>query len=318
MQLSKFKNIGIISGVISMGISSYNPYLIKNTLANIDIIIFMLLRYLVPTLLLSTFLAKALRKNLRSIKSDLIIIGLMIAICNLTQILSLKQVLGTWFIVFFACTPVVNIWFVSQSRSIHINIACILAVLGCMFFIINKEINNYPDFKSILFLIISSGSWIMVLLRLRKIQTILSDMEINAFFYTVSFIMALIVFIVTINDYRLPVLNDLNIFIIRDLGIFIFIWLLCPLSSLLFNISIRNAPIFGILSQYLQLVFGLIIGTCIFYEPSHYMQWIGATLIIGALLLSRNFNITPFIFKYPTLVTYYIKRSISRTRETNL
>jgi len=254
------------------------PYVIKYVLDATNLSTFLIIKYGIPAIILSYLLPSIFKKNASLVGIPLLVAGIMIVVCNLSQILFLSGNIGTWYSISFSSAPIITLLFSSDKKSCLSITSFLLAFIGCLIFISNEKITNYPTLTNTIYLIASVIAWVLVTLNIKKIQKVYTDLEITCFFNTLSFLSSLILYWNTSEAFIIPKIYHLSLIIL--LSIF------SPMASMLFSTSLRYTPLFCILSQYLQLVFGLIIGNYFFSETTNYIQWIGAVIIILALFIS--------------------------------
>ncbi|MBN8828019.1 MAG: DMT family transporter [Sphingobacteriia bacterium] len=272
--MSVFK--GVTAGITATFLWAFLPTLCKIALSGTNINQFLLLRYIVAFSTLFYLTRRTFRKFNQIPLWIWCAIFFTITTHNLTQALCLKEIPVSWYIIFFSCAPILTYMLLPGSKNKGFYACFLLAIYGTYVFLNPEDIVQLQSKMGLVFLFVSIMSWVIITRLIIYFQKVYNDFEIAYILNTCNLIGAVTLFLLSG--------SDLNLNWKVSLIPIIFIGIMSPLAVLLFSLSLRILPKFGIASQYLELVFGVIIGFIFFNEIPSNQQFLGSGLIITALL----------------------------------
>ena len=188
----------------------------------------------------------------------------------------LEEVPVTWYILFFSASPILTFAMLPGKKPRETYLYSALALAGTVIFLNPTNVAHYPSAIALLYLLVSVTSWVLLTRLMIAMHKAYSDMEISFILNFCNFSGALAL-----------MLNHELVFAMNatfSLLALIAIAVRSPIAAYLFSVSLRASPTFVIAAQYLELVFGSIIGIALFHEIPTLYEYAGASLIIVSLL----------------------------------
>lgn len=178
----------------------------------------------------------------------------------------------SWYLIIFALSPVFTLPFLGVRLSSRAVLGIALAIAGTLLFVDLQEVRGNFGFLPLLFVALGMLTWVAYTIVIRKFHSTYSNLECTALTQFSAFAACLVIWL----GHGLPV---------AELGVenqvsILLLGLLTPLAYFCFNACLRVLPKFGIVSQYLEPVFGVIIGLVFFHESLTLIQVIGSALIV--------------------------------------
>ncbi len=180
----------------------------------------------------------------------------------------------SWYLIIFCLNPIFSLLFLGININRKTGLAIGLSVLGTLAFVRIDEVSQMKSLWPFLYITLGMFSWVFYTVVIKKFQTAYTNIETTALTQIISLVSCLVVWIIL--GSKVSSLNSSEVWAIMILG------LSTPLAYFGFNVCLRQMPRFSVLSQYLEPVFGVIIGLMFFGESLSIIQSIGALLIIIA------------------------------------
>lgn len=266
----------IFAGTMATFLWALLPALSKFSLPYVTVSQFLLIRFTISFSLLAYLTPRIFRKFHVLPWMAWISIFVCASTHNVTQAFCLKEVPVYWYILFFSTSPIFTYLMLPSKKQYVIYFYFILAIVGTIIFLQSTNIEITFSKFSVVCLFISVISWSVLTCLMIYFQKIYKDLEVTYILNLCNLVVAIIIFCTSEPNFTLTF--SPSIFLIVLIGI------TSPLACFLFSFSLRLMPQFGIASQYLELVFGLIIGWVIFHEIPTYYEYIGSGLIILAMI----------------------------------
>lgn len=178
----------------------------------------------------------------------------------------------SWYLIIFCLNPILALLALQVRMTRKTWLGITFSIIGTLAFVRLDEVMKMQSLLPFLFLFIGMITWVGYTFIIKKFQSTYSNVETTAITQFSSLIGCLCIWVLfgtKINSLNLPEAAS-----VLALGLF------TPLAYYGFNVCLRKLPKFGILSQYLEPVFGLAIGFIFFKEVLSLQQLFGAGLII--------------------------------------
>lgn len=278
------RSLGIFAGIIAVLIWGLTPVLTKLGIAGISPINFLIIRYGLSTALLIPIL-KTVKRQIFTNDKRVLLFFFAIAIHLSSFTYSLKNLPVSWYILLFSLSPIASLFFIKAKLTPRSILYIVVGAAGALCFLSDKFLANF-HFKSFVALLISISSWIYITVQIKWLQNSFSDKQITSIGNLATFLTSVPIWLAS--GANIPELSSKNWIVIASLAVIV------PLGFYLFSLAIRIFPVFGITSQYLELVFGLLFSHLIFQEPLTPIHLFGAALVILSLLgISTQKNVEP-------------------------
>lgn len=270
----------IVAGVGAVFLWSAIPALVKLGSLNQDISFLIVLRFAVSTLIFIPLLPRVFAKC-RFISWKMLLLLATTLACNFFfQGLAMKELPASWYIVIFSLNPILVLVAFGVRLNLRLMVWTTIPLLGTFLFI---EGGGGWQFSALamIYLVFGMLTWVLYTILLKKIQVHINDLEITALTQVAALVGSIVIWLARSAPHQ--ILSREDLFSIVVLGIS------TPLAYFGFSYCLRRTPVFGIVSQYLEPVFGVIIGVLAFHESLNLAQGLGALAIVwGTSQLSRH------------------------------
>jgi drug/metabolite transporter (DMT)-like permease len=271
---------GILAGTVSVFIWALIPSLVKFGVAGDNLNGFLFSRFLLSSLVLALPLYASIRKLRRSNILPVFLYCLLAMIHFYYQAFALTEVSVGWYIVFFSLAPVFSLILVKGKLSRKLLLALSFGVLGAIAYAFGHYEISHIGYTELASLLWSFMSWIGVCVLVTRIQNSFTDLEIaslgnfSMFFFALFFLNF---------DIGSALSGDVVYWlVIASLALF------APLSFFLFSYSLRHFLSFGLVAQYLEIVFGLSLAWILFNEHITVLSLIGVIMILLSVFFSMK------------------------------
>jgi len=188
------------------------------------------------------------------------------------QGLAMIELPVSWYLIIFCLNPILSLIFIGLEINKKTLISVGLSVLGTLLFVKFDEISKMQSLRPFIYITIGMLTWVAYTVVIKKFQVAFNNVETTAITQFVSFFSCVGIWI--IDGTKIAALNSTQTLSILILGI------TTPIAYYGFNACLRKVPRFSIISQYLEPVFGVLIGLIFFQEFLSWAQYVGAALII--------------------------------------
>ena len=281
--LKTFENIknvlnskAILAGLLAVVLWAAIPALVKTGIQSIDISLLLLLRFLISSAVMIPLLPRVL-KNSKNIRIHLWAALLVVLGANYYfQALAMAAVPVSWYTVIFSLNPILALLIIRVPFQRKMIIPLFIAIVGTFLFVNEPSPKGKIDFLSILFLVIGMLTWVFYTRLVTEFHKIYSDAETTALTQFVSLVAILPIAIW--KGVHIQSLSSGALFSVLTLGA------TTPFAYFGFSYCLRKLPVFGVVSQYLEPVVGIIIGVCFFSESLSSLQIMGSAAIIFSMV----------------------------------
>lgn len=260
---------------------SFAPAIMKMSLSHMDLTSLLLTRFIVSSFIFIPTLKSVITKiNDLNLKNWLIFCTI-VSVIYFLQMAALKNFPVSWYLIIFSLNPILSLIFMKIDFNRKVLISIAIAILGTALFLDFKDLTLQISLTSWLLMIGGMLAWVGYSSFLPVMQKSYSDSEITALTSFVGLLSTGTVWL--INGFSPLSFDKVGIISSISLGV------LFPLAYFLFSLVIRHKPVFGIVSQYLEPVFGIAIAYCFLGETLQWSQLLGASLIVGSMgYLAKN------------------------------
>lgn len=178
----------------------------------------------------------------------------------------------SWYLIIFCLNPLFALILLGTKINMRLLLGIGASMLGTLLFININEIRTNYGLLPIVYIFIGMITWVLYTVLAKRFQKVYSSTEFTGLTQFAALFASLIIWITS----GLPTmsLSTNSLMSVVALGA------LTPLAYFSFNSCLRASPQFGIVSQYLEPVFGIAIGICFFGEALSLVQIVGSALII--------------------------------------
>jgi len=264
----------LLAGLTSILIWAAIPVVVKLTLEGLDVSYYIFLRFAVGFLIFVWWTPAVFRRFHRVPLKYWLALSADLAANYYFQTRAMEGLPASWYIVIFALNPILALMFlrIRWTRSLAIGVG--LATLGTLLFLRSSELTVVASPWLYVYLTIGMLTWVIYTVLVVAFQKVYSDLDITAVTHLLSFIALGAVWVA-----KGAVIEPVSLK--TWMGV-LFLGAFTPLAYVLFFYALRHLPTFGIVSQYLEPVFGVGFSVLVFHESIGLFQAIGAGLIIVA------------------------------------
>lgn len=270
------KNIkSIVAGVLAVFIWAVIPCLVKTGTETLSIPLLIVLRFLVASSVMLYWLPGVIKKMFR-VKGWLWLLLLLDLGANYYfQSIAMKQLPVSWYIVIFSLNPILSLFFLKVPFNKNLILSIALSMMGTLCFLNWSEEKLLMNPLTLISLMIGMLTWVIYTLLVKKFQNVYNDIEITTLTNFNSLIAALIIW--SMEGFKLSSLSATSLIAVTILGVG------TVLAYIFYSYCLRRLPAFGILSQYLEPVFGIGAGYIMYHETLSIVQYVGAATIVLAM-----------------------------------
>jgi drug/metabolite transporter (DMT)-like permease len=276
--------LSYFAGIISVFIWALLPVLVKSSFTQISVSYFLLIRFGLAIFVLSSLIWK-FRRQLFHLQPKVYFNFLIVLGANYwLQCLAIKDLPVSWYIVIFSLNPFLSLLLMKTCWSQRLILSLILGIMGVLLFLFKDEqfLNGIPLY-GFLYLVGGMLTWVLYTFMSKQTQSKISDTTLTLLTQILSFIA--VFFIWLIDGFPHESLMQLNTLswasiILSGVGL--------PVAYYLYLYSLRRTPIFSQLSQYLELLFGLLFSWLIYNEQITLFKILGGFFILLSLGLSAK------------------------------
>lgn len=231
-------------------------------------------RFLIASLLFAPFYTSIIKKVSQVPLKLWLSLTIILGANYYFQGLAMIDLPVSWYLIIFCLNPIFSLFFLGIKLNRKTGLAIMLSVLGTLAFVRIDEISQMNNLWPFLYITLGMFSWVFYTVVIKKFQIVYTNIETTALTQIISLVSCLVVWFAL--GIEVSSLNSSQFWAILILG------LSTPMAYYGFNVCLRKMPRFSVLSQYLEPVFGVIIGLMFFGEALSIIQFVGAVLIIIA------------------------------------
>ncbi len=268
----------VIWGLIAVLIWSAIPAFVKIGSDCENLPFLLVCRFLIASIIFFSYLKIILRKLHLISFSRWLALGIVLGANYYFQGLAMIELPVSWYLVIFCLSPILSFIFIGLNLNKKTLVSVGFSVLGTLLFVDFHEILKMPSLMPFFYISIGMLTWVAYTVMIKCFQTEFSNIETTAITQFISLFSCVLIWICA--GFKIEALNSQESLSIVILGIS------TPIAYYGFNSCLRQVPRFSIISQYLEPVFGIIIGLLFFGESLSFVQGVGTSLIIiGTVLL---------------------------------
>lgn len=271
-------------GLIAVFLWALIPLLVKAGLEQIPLTYFLFLRFAVSSLIFLPFF-KALYPKLKKTPISLLFSLLVcIGLNYLLQSLAIKDLPVSAYILIFALNPILALLMMRIPLTRNLLLSIVLAISGVFLFLnFDSQENSSATAYSYLFLMGGMLTWVLYTFIASRLQKHMNDIELTATTNYASLVASAILW----SGDGLPTM-DFAILSNASWAALALSAIGMPIAYYCYLYCLRRLPIFSQLSQYLELIFGLIFAFMFTNESITPLKALGVLLILGTLVISSK------------------------------
>lgn len=255
-----------------------SPVLIKHLTICYKPEIILLLRYSLVNLLFLPWMSSTFKRIITLPLSKIILIIFLMGAHIIAQVNCLTELPASWYFAFFALTPLISLFFLHVRLRKRDIIFSSIACFGVFLFVNLPELMRFPYPKAALLLSVSLMTWALLTVLIVEMKGTLSSLQTIIFLSWSALLTAIGYFLIS-HNFCQP-FDWSSHFISKDFLIILLLSWSMVLALFLFTIVVQSKPVFGIVAQYLELIFGLFLSYWFFGERLNWHQSLGCILIV--------------------------------------
>lgn len=261
----------IIAGLIAVFLWAAIPALVKSGTTPENLTFLLVLRFVCASLIFLPFVLKIIKKSSEVSIYKWLTLGLILGVNYYFQGLAMHMVPASWYVVIFSLNPIIAIFLLRIPLDKNKILGFSAAAIGTLTFIFNDVDTNVPVL-ALVYITLGMMAWVLYTQQIRNFQKVYSDLETSALTQFISLLACLVLWM----GEGLPIQS-----LKSEQGLSILVLgLTTPLAYFCFSYCMRYTPAFGLISQYLEPVFGIVIGILFFQEKIGFVQMVGAAAIV--------------------------------------
>lgn len=271
----------ITAGFFAVLIWSIIPALVKVGSSSETLSFFLFGRFIIASILFLPFLKEILTKMKQIPKTKWLLLATVLGGNFYFQGLAMEAVPTSWYLVVFSLNPILTLLFIGSNWNKSLIMALVICIFGSFLFLKSSEFKVEQNMLVLLYMFLGMLTWVLYTVIIKGFQKIYNDTETTGITQFLSLIS-----VTAIWFYQGFPVKDLNL---TEVSSVIILGLTTPLAYFLFSYTLRHTPKFGIISQYLEPMFGVVIGAVFFNEPLTLASIVGAIAIVaGAVRVERG------------------------------
>jgi len=273
------KNINsILAGILAVFLWAAIPALVKTGTTQDNLSFLLVIRFVISSLIFLPLLKRVYSKIFQIPKTQLALLAVILGANYYFQGLAMHLVPASWYVVIFSLNPIIAILLLKIPLTSRKWTGFALAFIGTLLFTVG-QMESAP-WKALVFITIGMLTWVLYTQIIQKFQTVFNDVESSA--VTQFFSLAACALIWLGHGFPTEALGSAQWSSLAVLG------LTTPLAYYCFSYCLRKTPAFGVVSQYLEPVFGVLIGVIFFHETLALPQILGASaIVLGSLQVEK-------------------------------
>lgn len=269
------------ASLVAVFLWAVGPAVVKASIAGLPDSYFLVLRFLFSAAVLAPALGSLVKGHKRVRAADWAQLIFLTGLHYQTQLVAVKFLPISWYMVFFATTPALTLLFMGIDWNRRQIGGLFLATVGSLAFVTGAF--DGMSWWGLAALFASVGGWIGLTLVLRKQDSGLTNWETTAVCNLAALGAALFYWLGSGCPTAPLQWAHGEAILLMGLGM--------PAAFFLYTYSLRKIPTVAVVNQFLEPVFGVLIGLFFFSEVMSSAQWLGAGLIVVSstyFALSQN------------------------------
>lgn len=273
------QGFAVLSGLGAILIWSLAPAIVKTTTSSVAMNLseFFMLRYFIAAVISLPWIFKVFKKGRVLTAKQWITLWFYINVSIFLQAYALQFVPLSWYVIIFSLNPLMTFLFMRLKLSKIKIWAIIFSFSGALFFINPIEMQDQPSWLGIFAVVGTMVTWAAFTTKLVDLQRVYKDIELSVITNYLSLTGSFVLWMICSRSFdSIPA---------QSIGPIAMLSLLMPIAFWLFSFCLRTLPVFGVASQYMELIFGLIIGVYFFGDFFSFIQLVGSFFVILGLVL---------------------------------
>ena len=272
---------GNLAGIAAIFLWALIPIIFKAGVAEYDASTLFLARFLfslilfIPLFFRSKILLELRKEPLSSLK-----IGIALFICYYFFSCALTLMSASAYIIIYSLNPVISLLFLKVKLNSRLVVSIALGVLGIIVSLGNSSLNLSASLKGICYIVLGMTSWAVYTKLLIDSHKTYTDLENSFLTHFISFFVAAAWWMS--NKMPSPPQS------ITFYGLAFAFAIISPLAYFCFSYALRIAPVFGILSQFLDPVVSLFLAVLFLQEKMNMYQFAALPLVFTSAYLAMR------------------------------
>lgn len=268
----------ILAGILAVFLWAAIPALVKTGTNENNLTLLLVIRFLISSVVFLPLLKTVLQRLPQIPIKTLLLLTIVLGANYYFQGLAMHLVPASWYVVVFSLNPILALLLLKVPLNTRKWSGIILAFLGTLLFTVG-QMSSAP-WQALVFITIGMLTWVLYTQIIQKFQSIYNDVESSAITQLVSLGACTVLWLAHGTPAQSLEPQQWTSLIILGLT--------TPLAYYCFSYCLRKTPAFGIVSQYLEPVFGVLIGIIFFHESLTLLQVLGASAItLGSLQVEK-------------------------------
>lgn len=273
--------------LLSMIIWGGVPTMIKLALTQIDVSSFIVLRFMISSILLLPVLGSITRKIKLISLPTWLAFAVTVAVMFYSQTWAIGAVSVSWYVVLFSITPALIAVFLRYKMSWKTILCVGLLGVSLFLFISTDRSDAQWSWLGLGAVFIGILSWVIYSVLIKKLHVAFNDVQITALTCYIAAIVNIGIWVMqgahsllnlSFNAYKLSALTGI----------------LLPLAFFCYSFAMRRVPRFAIFGQYFEPVFGLVIAVIVLGRSLSILQYgLSGLILLEVALVTKTISNSP-------------------------
>lgn len=271
----------ILAGVFAVLIWSLIPAFVKIGSNESNLSFLLVGRFLIASFIFLPLLKSVVLKHFLISFSKWLILAFILGANYFFQGHAMEALPASWYLIVFSLNPLLALFLMKTIWSRRLIFGILMSLAGTLMFVKSITLDHQISTATMIYMFLGMLTWVFYTVHIRHFQKTYSDTEIAGLTQFVSLIA--VIFIWSFQGFPTQQLT------LTEFGPLVALGVTTPIAYFLFSYCLRHTPVFGLLSQYLEPVFGVLIGYLFFKEVLSIQSLVGAGIIItGAWQVEKN------------------------------
>ncbi len=269
--------------IIAISIWGGLPTITKLALSNIDIHGFILIRFLVSSILLSPYLKNILKQcRLISLK-HWVFFTITVSMMFYSQTWAIEQIDVSFYIIIFSITPVIMALCLQYKIYWQAMLGIIIVSVTLIVVFSQNSSTRVLNISGVIATFIGIFCWVIYSIFVTKFHHIYNDIQITALTSYIAFLISCILWFSHINHF-FPHIDKIAGMMSACTGIILLVAFFC------YSYALRYRPKFAIFGQYLEPIVGLIISAFVLGNILTMEQYVYFFFILAGVVMVTRYT----------------------------
>jgi drug/metabolite transporter (DMT)-like permease len=275
------KMTSVMAGVAAVMIWSLIPAFVKIGSHGDDLAFLLVGRFLIASMMFLGSIKEIINSFSKIPTINWVLLSFILGANYYFQGRAMEALPASWYLIIFALNPIIALFLMKSTWTTRLILGLTMSIAGTLLFVNSFDLGPKVNPAIFIFMFLGMLTWVLYTVQIRNFQRVYSDVQITALTQFVS--LGAVSLIWMLQGFHVSTFSNNEVLSVLALGI------TTPIAYYLFSYCLRHTPVFGVVSQYLEPVFGIIVGTCFFGETLTAQSLIGAAVIVtGALQVEKG------------------------------